>query len=526
MPINTSRYKRSTEWASPKGTSRKPAFASAVDWQKRFYLLLILAVVLVVLLASALAFVLWKNRPAKTTDTTTTTTDTADISSWKKSENTSVNLTFLYPPDWKLTTNKNSTDLELLNVQITGSGTAGATATVKVDVIKDVSNVSLADWVKQFGPKDIETANASISGEAGLLAKFSNSDTGEEQNVYYVLKNSNVYVFDLYQSATDETLKKELADFAKNIAFSAVASSTPSATTTTPTSTTTSKVVINTVASSFDDEFSSYLGDGTSKKLLFSDKDASVYLKGSAESFTANGASTLVGYFGKSGSTSKDGVYSVALKIGSTPKEIVSGVTPGLVRVSKDGSTIGYLDGAKGVSKTIIMVDMSGTKVGTITSSKAIQYFALYENGGGGAYIPTNSGVPTFFSRDGVDQEPAGITLTSDNVIAFDMLSNKGETRTLYSFVYTVDTTSKLSTKTEMYYVKDWTSSSVAKKLTTDSAAQDNPRFNSDATKIAYQSYTSGVSGKSSVWVMGTDGKNDINIVKSGSNLLTGWISE
>lgn len=527
MPINTSRYRRSTEWAGPKTRAPKPSFASATDWRRRFYILLVLSVLVLVVLGGTLAFVLLKNRPTKTSETSQTTSDTSDVSSWKKSENASVKLTFLYPPDWKLTSNKTQSDLDLLNTQVAGTGSTGSMATVKIDVIKDATNLSLADWVKQFGPKDIETSASTVVGESALLAKFSNSETGEEQNVYYVLKDSNVYVFDLYQSAKDETLKKELADFMENVRFEA-SSQNPS-NVTPPSSTTsitkTDRIVINTVGAGFEDVFSQYRVDASGKALDFDDKDEDVYLKGNAEVYnTQTGSHVLVGYFGKSGTTSKDGIYSVEWDDGKKLTQIVSGVEPGLVRVSRNGGTIGYLNGAKGVSKKIILVDASGKSVDAITSSKAIQYFALSPDGLKVAYVTTGSSEIIIATRDNDAARTLG-GFTTSNIYAFDWneIGESGD-----AFVYVADG-AKFSAKSELYFITSEGKSSIAdatpKRLTSDSVAQDNPRFNSDGTKIAYQSYTSGTSGKASVWVMGIDGKNDTNIVKSGNNAIAGWIS-
>lgn len=526
MPINTSRYRRSVEWDGPKKVTKKPVFTDASQWRSRFYILLIAAIIIIVLLGGALGYVLWRNRTPHAKTNTTQTTDTSDISSWKKSENTTVGLTFLYPPDWKLITNKTQTDLDLLNVQISGSGTNGASSTVKIDVIKDASNLSLADWVKQFGPKDIKTEDSKIAGENALLAKFSNGETGEEQNVYYVLKNSNVYVFDLYQSAKDDKLQKELKDLANNVSF--VSESTTETNTTPPptNNSATELLLVNSVVSSFNDEFSTFSSDGTGKTLALSDKDETVYLKGSADVYGTNGGfHVLVGYFGKQGSTSKDGIYATEWDNGKKLTQIVSGVQPGLVRVARGGAAIAYLDGAKGVSKKIVVVDATGKNLDTINASKAIQYFAVSPDGLKVAYVTVGSSKINIATRDNdVARTLSGFTTSTIYAFDWDEIGESGD-----AFVYIADG-SKLTNKAEMYFVtsegKNNIQDATPKQLTTDSVAQDNPRFNIDATKIAYQAYTSGASGKSSVWVMGVDGKNDTNIVKSGSNLVAGWISK
>lgn len=527
MPINTSRYRRTVEWDGPKKPARKPVFDDGSGWRRKFYILLIAAVAVVLVLGSVLGWVLWKNRSSKpATNSTDTSTDTSEVSSWTKSENASVGITFLYPPDWKLTQNKTQSDLDILNVSIAGTGSAGATATVKVDVIKDASNLSLVDWVKQFGPKDIQTASSRVAGETALLAQFSNAETGEEQNVYYVLKNNNVYVFDLYQSAKDTKLQQQLKDFSNNITFTTASTTQPTTETpTTPATTTTQKLLVNTVASSFNDEFSTYAADGTGKTLLFSDKDAPVYLKGNAEVFSKNGANTLVGYFGKSGSTSKDGVYSIPLNSDAGLQEVVSGVTPGLVRVSRDGSTIGYLDGAKGTSKKIVLVSATGDKIATITTPKAVQYFALSSDGKQVAYVTITSAAIVIASQSGATARTLEGFVTA-NIYSFDWITVEGAGDAI---TFVSDGT-RYTNKAELYYIDGFDSngktSAKIKRLSADSVAQDSPRFNSNATKIAYQSYTSGTSGKSSIWVIGPDAKNDTSIAKSANNLLVGWISE
>ncbi len=525
MPINTSRYRRTVEWDGPKKPARKPVFNDGSGWRKRFYVLLIAAAAVVLVLGAALAYVLWTNRDTAPKATTNTTSTASDVSSWTKSENASVGVTFLYPPEWKLTQNTTQSDLDLLNVSIAGTGSNGATATVKVDVIKDASSLSLADWVKQFGPKDIQTESSTVAGESALLAKFSNAETGEAQNVYYVLKNSNVYVFDLYQSAKDTTLQQQLKDFADNIFFSS-ASQTPSTSEATPTpaATTTQKLLVNTVASSFNDEFSTYSADGTGKTLLFSDKDESVYLKGNAEVLSKSGTNSLVGFFGKSGSTSKDGIYSIPLNSDAQLQEIVSGVTPGLVRVSRDGSTIGYLDGAKGTSKKIVLVSATGDKIATITAPKAVQYFALSSDGKQVAYVTTTSSAIVIVSQSGETARTLQGFITA-NIYSFDWVAAEG----VGDAIAFVSDGTKYTNKAELYYIDGFDSSGKTsakiKRLSADSVAQDSPRLNSNGTKVAYQSYTSGTSGKSSVWVIDPDGKNDTSIVKSGNNTITGWIT-
>ncbi len=524
MPINTSRYRRSVEWDGPKGGSRKPKpiVSSADSWRRRFYILLVVAIVLVLGLAVALGFVLWKHRDTSPkTETSTTETSAVDTASWKKSESAAASLGYSYPSDWKLTTNKTQTDADVLSVQLSGSGNGSSKATVKIDVIKNTSNLSLSNWVKQFGPKDIQTTSATIVSEQALLAKFLDNDTGEEQNVYYVSKNSLIYVFDLYQSGTDDLLKNELTAFTQNISFTSSATTGESSNeeTTQPTASTgTEKLVINTTPTTFDDEFSSYKADGTGKALFFSDKEEDVYLKGPA--VVSSDGAKLVGFFGKSGSKSLDGLY---LYTASTKKlaqiaNLSTKKAPEMLAGSADLSIVAYSDGARGVAKSISTISDTSApdSVSTTTSASAIVDLALSPDGKTLVYALVNSGLVNVVSNGTTQSQEL---IPSSHVVRVAVAGTAGN----YSFAFIADKGSGLSKSSDLYYK---TGSSNALRLTNDSAAQDAPHFNADGTKIAYESYTSGTSGKASVWVIGVNGKGDTNIVKSGNNTITGWISE
>lgn len=498
MPVNKSRYNKSFEWDGARPRRQSP-LSSKDKWRRRFIIAVVIESLIILVLAIALIVVLVRGNDTSSTDSS----GEISTSEWQAYENSEAGIRFLHPPSWTVNTDQTTSDLDVDNVEVSVNED-GIDASFRVDVIRNENDNSLKEWVSRFGVKDIETVEDTIDGLAALKAAFTDEETGEEQNVYYVLQDDLVYVIDAYQSATSATLNDTLDQIQDSFTFvTAINEGSAEGTVKTPAPTSTKGSLI---VSQVEDDIDLLIqvdDQGEEGTNVYSAEDETVALKGSLAVAASSG--TIFGYFGAAGSSSSDGIYQFTVGESTKLTTFVDGVSPDLIQTSVDGTVVGYLEG------DITIVDASGKAVTTIESSDDITYFDISPDGTQIAYVEDASGTVTIADLDGTVSDT--VELSDENIVEFDWDGKD-------AFAFIENTSATLSGSAELWYQAG---SGSAVQLTEDSFAQSSPSIHPNGKQVAY---ASGSSSSTSIWIIDIDGDNDTNLVKSTEQTIAGWLFE
>lgn len=515
MPIHQSRYNRTLGWDSAGGPSpRRPAHVKRTrDYRKWWLITLAVSTVVIVILGVLCIVFFLRSRSTDTSATTVTTETKPDTSNWKTYEDKDAGLMFRYPAEWKFNTKESKSEQDILNVEV-GLTTEEVNASLQVEAIQNTNNVALAEWVKEFGVRDASTESTTVNNKSALVARFHNTTTGEKQDVYYVSQGRTLFVFDIYQSAEQANIAAILQSILSSITIAGETAGESDASATSDSSSSMNikdvLLVVNSVGTSRDDTITLYSPAGKKDDEVFSDKDINLFMKGEGD--VGVSTKTLYAYFGQSGLTSRDGIYAVTLDGKTeTPKKILADITPDIIRVSDDGKVIAYLNGKRGDSSEIILLDTAGKQTHSVTLPDDVVAFDLSHDGSKIAVVTTGSGVITIYSNSG-DKEKS-FQATDDNIL--DLHGND----VLSTFALIIDQGREATNAAELYFYDG----KKLTRLTNDAFVQTNPRLTLDGKSIYYTAYKADAKNNKSIWKIGIDGKNDTNIIKSDNMSLLGF---